>query len=58
MNRHPNLAFFGGTMITAIMVLATFANSADADGCPRGKTVEATSVEAHYKADQKAEVKA
>ena len=58
MNPHSNLAFFGGTMITAIMVLATFANAANADGCPRSKTVEATSIEAHHKADAKAEVKA
>ena len=30
MNRHPNIAFFGGTVIIAIMVLAAFANVAKA----------------------------
>ncbi len=28
MNRNPNIAFFGGTVITAIMVMAAFANLA------------------------------
>ena len=32
MNRHPNIAFFGGTVIIAIMVMAAFANVANAGG--------------------------
>ena len=58
MNRHPNLASMGGTLIIAIMVLAAFANAANACDCPRSKSAEATSVEVHYKADVKAEVEA
>ena len=37
MNRHPNIAFFGGTVIIAIMVLAAFANVAKAGGCSYSK---------------------
>ena len=58
MNRHPNVAFFGGAVIIAIMVIAAFANVSNANGCPRDKSVEATSLEAHNKADEKAEVEA
>ena len=32
-NRHPNIAFFGGTIVIAIMVLAAFSNMAIAGGC-------------------------
>ena len=28
MKRHPNIAFFGGTVVIAIMVMAAFANVA------------------------------
>ena len=58
MNRHPNLAFFGGAVIIAITVIAAFSNVSNANGCPRDKSVEATSVEAHNKADEKEEVEA
>ena len=58
MNRHPNLAFLGGTVIFAILVITAFANFANANGCPQGKSVEATSVAAHNKADENAEVEA
>ena len=58
MNRHPNLAFLGGAVIIAITVIAAFANISNANGCPRDKSVEATSLEAHNKADEKAEVEA
>ena len=54
MNRHPNLAFLGGAVIIAITVIAAFANVSNANGCPRDKSVEATSVEA----DEKEEVEA
>jgi hypothetical protein len=34
MKRHPNIAFFGGTVVIALMVLAAFSNMAVAGGCP------------------------
>ena len=46
MNRHPNLAFLGGTVIIAIMVMAAFSNAANAGDYPRSKSAETTSVEA------------
>jgi hypothetical protein len=36
MKRHPNIAFFGGTVVIALMVLAAFSNMAVAGGCARG----------------------
>ena len=57
MNRHPNIAFFGGTLIIAIMVMASFANVANA--CHHNaETAEQTSTEAPLKADEKAKVEA
>ena len=60
MNRHPNIAFFGGTVIIAIMVMAAFANVANAGGCSysKSKRVEATSEEVKDTADKKTEVEA
>ena len=55
MNRHPNLAFLGGTVI---MVMAAFSNAANAGDYPRSKSAETTSVEVHHKTDLKAEAKA
>ena len=56
-NRHPNIAFFGGTVIIAIMVMAAFANVANA--CHHNaETGEQTSTEVPRKADKKAEVEA
>ena len=56
-NRHPNIAFFGGTVIIAIMVMAAFANVANA--CHHNaETAEQTSTEAPGKSDEKAEVEA
>ena len=56
-NRHPNIAFFGGTVIIAIMVMAAFANVANA--CHHNaETAEQTSTEAPRKADEKTEVEA
>ena len=56
-NRHPNFAFFGGTVIIAFMVMAAFANVANA--CHHNaETAEQTSTEAPRKADEKAEVEA
>ena len=55
MSRHPNIAFFGGTVIIAIMVMA--ANVANA--CHHNaETAEQTSTEAPRKADEKAEIEA
>ena len=53
--KYPNLAFVGGTVIVAIMALAVFVEGANAGDCPRNPSVEATSLESHHKADQKAE---
>ena len=60
MNRHPNLAFFGGTVIIAIMVMAAFANVANAGGCSysKSKSAEVTTEEVRDTADNKAEVEA
>ena len=58
MNRHPNIAFFCGTMVIAIMVMAAFANDANAGDCSRSKSAEATAVEVKDQADKKAEVEA
>ena len=59
-NRHPNIAFFGGTVIIAIMVMAAFANVANAGGCSYGKSkpAEANSEEVIDTADKKTEVEA
>ena len=53
-----NLAFLGGSVIVAIMAVVVFIGAANAGDCPRSKSAEATSVEAHHKADDKAEVEA
>ena len=60
MNRHPNIAFFGSTVIIAIMVMAAFANVANAGGCSysKSKPAEATSDEVKDTADKKTEVEA
>ena len=57
-NRHPNIAFFGGTVIIAIMVMAAFANVANAGGCSysKSKSAEATTEEVKDTADKKTEV--
>ena len=57
MNGH-NLAFLGGSVIVTIMAVVVFIGAANAGDCPRSKSAEATSVEAHHKADDKAEVEA
>ena len=54
----PNLAFVGGTVIVAIMAVVVFIGAANAGDCPRSKSAEATSVEAHHNADDKADVEA
>ena len=58
MERHPNLAFFGGTVIIAIMVMAAFANVANAGGCSYSKSAEATTEQIDDKQTNKKEVEA
>ena len=61
MNRHPNIAFFGGTVVIAIVVMAAFANVANAGGCSysKSKSAETTTEDVKGKAaDKKAEVEA
>lgn len=53
-----NLAFLGGSVIVAVMAVVVFIGAANAGDCPRSQSAEATSVEAHHKADNKAEVEA
>ena len=49
-------ACLSGALIFAVMFLAVFIGGANAGDCPRSKSAEATSVEAHHKADEKSEV--
>ena len=55
MNRHPNIALFGGTLIIAIKVMAAFANVANAGGCSycKSKSTESTTEEVKDKAAEK-----
>ena len=53
-----NFALVGGSVIVAIMAVVVFVGAANAGDCPRSKSAEATSVEAHHKADEKADVEA
>ena len=54
----PNLAFVGGSVVVAIMAVVVFIGAANAGDCPLSKPAEATSVEAHLNADDKADVEA
>ena len=58
MNRSPNFAFIGGTVIIAIMVMAAFANVANAGGCSYSKSAEATPEQIEDKQTDKKEVEA
>ena len=58
MNRHPNLAFLGGTVIIAIMVMAAFANVASAGGCSYSKSADATSDQIDDKQTDKKDIEA
>ena len=58
MNRHPNIAFFGGTVVIAIMVMAAFANVANAGGCSYSKSAEATPEQVDQKKGEEPGVKA
>ena len=59
-NHHPNIAFLGGTVIIAIMVMAAFANVANAGGWSysKSKSAEVTTEEVKDTVDKKAEVEA
>jgi len=57
-NRHPNIAFFGGTVIIAIMVMAAFANVANAGGCTYSKSAEASPEKVEEKKDKASPVDA
>ena len=52
--KSPNSAYIGGGVIVALMFLAVFIGGANAGDCPRGKSVEANSVEVHEKAEVEA----
>ena len=54
----PNFALVVGSVIIAIMAVVVFVGAANAGDCPRSKSAKATSVEAHHKADGKADVEA
>ena len=54
----PNFTLVGGSVIVAIMAVVVFVGAANAGDCPRSKSAEATTVEAHHKADDKADVEA
>ena len=59
MYRQSNIAFFGGTIVIAIMVMTAFTNVATASPCPySSKSAEATTEEVKDKAEKKAEVEA
>ena len=58
MNRHPNIAFFGGTVVIAIMVMAAFANVANAGGCSYSKSAEATHEQVYQKKGEEPGVEA
>ena len=52
------LAFVGGSIIVAIMAVVVFIGASNAGDCPYRKSAEATSVEAHHKADKRADAEA
>ena len=58
MNRSPNIAFIGGTVIIAVMVMTAFANVANAGGCSYSKSVEATPEQIYDKQTEKKEIEA
>ena len=51
-----NLALIAGSVIVATITVAVFIGAANAGDCPRSKSAEANSVEAHHNADDKADV--
>ena len=56
MKRHPNIAFFGGTVVIALMVLAAFSNMAVAAGCARsGESTSLSSQQVEQKQNNDAD---
>lgn len=56
MKRHPNIAFFGGTVVIALMVLAAFSNMAVAAGCARsGESTSLSSEQVEQKQNSDAD---
>ena len=53
-NAPANFAYLGGGVIFAVMALEIFVGDANAGDCPRSNSAEATSFEAHDKADVEA----
>ena len=53
-----NLAHLGGSVIDAVITSAVFVSDFNAGDCPRSKSDEATSMEAHQEADEKTDVEA
>ena len=53
-----NLDSFGGSGVAAVVTSAVSIGDSNAGGCPRSKSAEATSLEAHQKADEKTDVEA
>ena len=58
MNRSPNFAFIGGTVIIAIMVMTAFANLANAGGCSYSKSAEAAPEQVEQKKSEEPGVEA
>ena len=58
MNRSPNFAFIGGTVIIAIMVMTAFANLANAGGCSYSKSAESTPEQVEQKKSEEPGVEA
>ena len=53
-----NLASLGGSVIAAVITSAVFIGDSNAGDCPRSKSAEATSIEAHQKANEETDVEA
>jgi hypothetical protein len=47
-----------GNVIAAVITSAVFIGDSNAGDCPRSKSAEATSIEAHQKTDKKTDVEA
>ena len=52
-NSRANLASLGGSVIAAVITSVLFIGDSNAGDCPHSKSAEATSIEAHQKADKK-----
>ena len=53
-----NLASLSGSESAALITSVVFVNDSNAGDCPRSKSAEATSMEAHQKTDEKTDVEA